>query len=85
MIVCQLLELIKNIELFDIMVIVVGGGIIGQVGVICLGIVCVLVEYDEILKFELCKVGFMICDVCEVECKKVGLYKVCCVIQFFKC
>lgn len=73
------------VEKLDLYIIVKGGGIFGQVGVICYGIICVLMEYDEFLCFELCKVGFVICDVCQVECKKVGLCKVCCCLQFFKC
>lgn len=85
MVVCQLFELIEIVEKFDIFVIVVGGGVSGQVGVICYGIICVLIEYDEILCSLLCKVGYVICDVCEVECKKVGLCKVCKCLQYFKC
>lgn len=46
-------------------------------GVICYGFICVFMEYDEVLCLVFCKVGFVICDVCCVECKKVGLYKVC--------
>lgn len=40
--------------------------------------IIVLMEYDELLCFVLCVVGYVICDVCCVECKKVGLCKVCC-------
>lgn len=45
----------------------------------CYGIICVLIDYDVMFKLLLLSVGFVMCDVCEVECKKVGLCKVCCV------
>lgn len=72
-------------QMFDIKVNVNGGGEMGQVGVVCYGIICVLIDYDVMFKLLLLSVGFVMCDVCEVECKKVGLCKVCCVKQFLKC
>jgi len=45
---------------------------------VCLGIVCVFNEVDfEVNCLVLKKVGFLICDLCVIECKKVGLKKVC--------
>lgn len=74
MIVRQPLELTKNTESFDILVTASGGGTTGQAGAIRLGIARALVEYDETLKSELRKAGFMTRDAREVERKKVGLH-----------
>ena len=74
MIVRQPLELTQNTESFDILVTAAGGGTTGQAGAIRLGIARALVEYDETLKSELRKAGFMTRDAREVERKKVGLH-----------
>ena len=84
MIVRQPLVLTKNTESFDIMVTVEGGGITGQAGAIRLGIARSLVEYDEALKPDLRKAGFMTRDAREVERKKVGLHKARRATQFSK-
>ena len=84
MIVRQPLVLTKNTENFDIAVTVEGGGITGQAGAIRLGIARSLVEYDESLKPELRKAGFMTRDAREVERKKVGLHKARRATQFSK-
>ena len=84
MIVRQPLVLTKNTETFDIAVTVEGGGITGQAGAIRLGIARSLVEYDEALKPELRKAGFMTRDAREVERKKVGLHKARRATQFSK-
>jgi small subunit ribosomal protein S9 len=84
MIVRQPLVLTKNTETFDIAVTVDGGGITGQAGAIRLGIARSLVEYDESLKPELRKAGFMTRDAREVERKKVGLHKARRATQFSK-
>ena len=84
MIVRQPLVLTKNTESFDIMVTVEGGGITGQAGAIRLGIARSLIEYDETLKPELRKAGFMTRDAREVERKKVGLHKARRATQFSK-
>ena len=84
MIVRQPLVLTKNTETFDISVTVEGGGITGQAGAIRLGIARSLVEYDETLKPELRKAGFMTRDAREVERKKVGLHKARRATQFSK-
>jgi len=75
MIVRQPLELTKTSEQFDVVVTAVGGGTTGQAGAIRLGIARALVEYDDTLKSELRKAGFMTRDAREVERKKVGLHK----------
>ena len=84
MIVRQPLELTKHIETFDIIATTTGGGITGQAGAIRLGIARALVEYDETLKIELRKAGFMTRDAREVERKKVGLHKARRATQFSK-
>ena len=84
MIVRQPLVLTKNTENFDIAVTVEGGGITGQAGAIRLGIARGLVEYDDTLKGELRKAGFMTRDAREVERKKVGLRKARRATQFSK-
>ena len=75
MIVRQPLELTQSTDKFDVVVTVEGGGITGQAGAIRLGISRALVEYDESLKTDLRKAGFMTRDAREVERKKVGLHK----------
>ena len=84
MIVRQPLELTKSTDKFDIMVTVEGGGTTGQAGAIRLGIARALVEYDESLKGDLRKAGFMTRDAREVERKKVGLHKARRATQFSK-
>ena len=84
MIVRQPLVLTKSSDKFDISVTVEGGGITGQAGAIRLGIARSLVEYDETLKPELRKAGFMTRDAREVERKKVGLHKARRATQFSK-
>ena len=75
MVVKQPLELTKLGDRFDVLVTVEGGGITGQSGAIRLGLSRALVEYDENLKSELRKAGFLTRDAREVERKKVGLHK----------
>ena len=84
MIVRQPLELTKHIETFDIVATTTGGGTTGQAGAIRLGIARALVEYDESLKSDLRKAGFMTRDAREVERKKVGLHKARRASQFSK-
>ncbi|MEO8000854.1 MAG: 30S ribosomal protein S9 [Arenimonas sp.] len=84
MIVRQPLELTKMTEKFDVSVTVEGGGITGQAGAIRLGIARALVEYNDTLKPELRKAGFMTRDAREVERKKVGLHKARRATQFSK-
>ena len=84
MIVRQPLELVQMANKFDFTVSVSGGGITGQAGAIRLGLARALVEYDESLKTELRKAGFMTRDAREVERKKVGLHKARRATQFSK-
>ncbi len=84
MIVRQPLELTKMTDKFDVLVTVEGGGITGQAGAIRLGISRALVEYDENLKGDLRRAGFMTRDAREVERKKVGLHKARRATQFSK-
>jgi small subunit ribosomal protein S9 len=84
MIVRQPLELTKTSEQFDVIVTATGGGTTGQAGAIRLGIARALVEYDETLKPELRKAGFMTRDAREVERKKIGLHKARRATQFSK-
>ena len=75
MIVRQPLELLNMTEKFDFYITVVGGGISGQACAIRLGITRALLQYDESLKPELRKAGFVTRDSRCVERKKVGLHK----------
>src|SRR5690606_39934601 len=75
MVVRQPLELTGNTEKFDVYVTVQGGGIFGQAGATRHGITRALMEYDETLRSELRKAGFVTRDAREVERKKVGLRK----------
>lgn len=75
MIVRQPLELVAMADKFDIQVTVSGGGSFGQAGAIRHGISRALMEYDEALRSELRKAGYVTRDAREVERKKVGLRK----------
>ena len=75
MVIRQPLELTNNVETFDIMVNVSGGGESGQAGAVRHGITRALIDYDAALKPELSKAGFVTRDAREVERKKVGLRK----------
>jgi len=75
MIVRQPLELTSTLEKFDVFVTVKGGGGFGQAGAIRHGVTRALMEYDETLRPELRKAGFVTRDAREVERKKVGLRK----------
>ncbi|MFZ6723998.1 30S ribosomal protein S9 [Undibacterium sp. MH2W] len=75
MVIRQPLELTNNLETFDIMVNVHGGGESGQSGAVRHGITRALIDYDAALKSELSKAGFVTRDAREVERKKVGLRK----------
>ena len=75
MVIRQPLELTDNLERFDILVNVKGGGESGQAGAVRHGISRALVDYDSALKSDLSKAGFITRDAREVERKKVGLRK----------
>ncbi len=75
MIVRQPLELVDSVDKFDLKITVAGGGSFGQAGAIRHGIARALVQYDEGLRSNLRKAGFLTRDAREVERKKVGLHK----------
>ena len=84
MIVRQPLELTNLVDTFDITVTVAGGGTTGQAGAIRHGLTRALMEYNESLRPELRKAGFVTRDSREVERKKVGLRKARRVTQYSK-
>lgn len=75
MIVRQPLELVNQLDGFDIKVNVTGGGESGQAGAVRHGITRALIEYDAALKSSLSNAGFVTRDAREVERKKVGFHK----------
>jgi len=75
MVVRQPLELLEMMEKFNFHVTVKGGGMTGQAGAIRLGVTRALMEYDESLRGDLRKAGFVTRDSRKVERKKVGLHK----------
>jgi len=74
MIVRQPLELTQNVDRFDILVNVSGGGESGQAGAVRHGITRALIDFDAELKPTLKKAGFVTRDAREVERKKIGLH-----------
>ncbi|OZI14031.1 30S ribosomal protein S9 [Sodalis-like symbiont of Philaenus spumarius] len=75
MVVRQPLELVDMVGKLDLYITVKGGGISGQAGAIRHGITRALMEYDETLRADLRKAGFVTRDARQVERKKVGLRK----------
>ncbi|MFC3153558.1 30S ribosomal protein S9 [Litoribrevibacter euphylliae] len=75
MVVRQPLELTENLEKFDVIVTVKGGGGSGQAGAIRHGITRALMAYDETLRPALRAAGYVTRDARVVERKKVGLRK----------
>ena len=75
MVVRQPLELLDMSEKFDLYVTVTGGGTTGQAGAIRHGITRALMQYDEALRSDLRKAGYVTRDARKVERKKVGLHK----------
>jgi small subunit ribosomal protein S9 len=75
MVVRQPLELVGMVDKFDVNVTVAGGGSFGQAGAIRHGLTRALMEYDEELRSQLRKAGYVTRDSREVERKKVGLRK----------
>lgn len=84
MIVRQPLDLMNMNDNFDINVTVSGGGTTGQAGAIRHGLTRALMVYDESLRPQLRKAGFVTRDAREVERKKVGLRKARRATQFSK-
>tara|TARA_B100000614_G_scaffold193425_1_gene174589 strand:- start:243 stop:632 length:390 start_codon:yes stop_codon:yes gene_type:complete len=75
MLVLQPLKLTELNEKVNIKVMVKGGGSFGQAGAIRHGISRALIEYDEELRPQLKKAGFLTRDPRKVERKKPGLKK----------
>lgn len=75
MVVRQPLDLTDNLQSFDIMVNVAGGGESGQAGAVRHGITRALIDYDAALKPSLSGAGLVTRDAREVERKKVGFHK----------
>ena len=75
MVVRQPLQLTENLENFDFNITVKGGGDSGQAGAIRHGITRALMAYDEALRGDLRRAGFVTRDARSVERKKVGLHK----------
>ncbi len=84
MVVRQPLELVEFTDKFDVYITVQGGGISGQAGAIRHGLTRALLGYDESLRPQLRKAGFVTRDAREVERKKVGLRKARRATQFSK-
>ena len=75
LIVRQPLELLNQIDNFDIMATVKGGGWSGQAGAIKLGIARCLDKFDEKNRKQLREAGFLTRDPRKVERKKYGRKK----------
>ncbi len=75
MVVRQALDVADMANRVDIRATVKGGGTTGQAGAIRHGIARALVGYDETLRPQLRRAGFLTRDSREVERKKVGLHK----------
>lgn len=75
MVVRQPLELTELLEKVDLNITVAGGGITGQAGAIRHGITRALMQYDESLRGDLRRAGYVTRDARKVERKKVGLHK----------
>ena len=73
MVVRQPLELTGNLDRFDILVNIHGGGESGQAGAVRHGITRALIDFDATLKPVLSNAGLVTRDAREVERKKVGL------------
>ena len=84
MIVCQPLQLTQLDHKFDVTVTVSGGGITGQAGAIRHGLTRALMAYDDQLRAQLRRAGYVTRDAREVERKKVGLRKARRATQFSK-
>ncbi len=75
MIINQPLDTVEMRDKFDFNIIVKGGGDTGQAGAIRLGVTRALMEYDNDLRPDLRKAGFVTRDARIVERKKVGRKK----------
>jgi small subunit ribosomal protein S9 len=73
LVVRQPLALTENLEKFDVVVNVTGGGVSGQAGAIRHGVTRALMEFDADLRPALKKAGFVTRDPRMKERKKYGL------------
>ena len=73
LVVRQPLALTENLEKFDIVCTVTGGGVTGQAGAIRHGVTRALMEFDADLRSALKKAGFVTRDPRMKERKKYGL------------
>jgi len=71
----QPLEVTENLDKFDFVITVEGGGLTGQAGAVRLGIARALVQYSEDHRPMLRQAGFLTLDPREKERKKYGLAK----------
>jgi len=71
----QPLEVTENLDKFDFVITVEGGGLTGQAGAVRLGIARALVQYSEDHRPMLRQAGFLTRDPREKERKKYGLAK----------
>lgn len=75
MIINQPLDTVEMRDKFDFTIMVKGGGDTGQAGAIRLGVTRALMKYNEDLRPDLRKAGFVTRDARIVERKKVGRKK----------
>ncbi len=75
MVVRQPLENVDMLDRFDVYATVSGGGGTGQAGAMRHGITRALIQYDESLREQLRRAGYVTRDARQVERKKVGLRK----------
>jgi len=75
MIVRQPLEAVEMLDRFDVKVTVRGGGSNGQAGAVRHAIARALLAYDDGLRSDLRRGGYLTRDARAVERKKVGLHK----------
>jgi len=75
MVVRQPLNVAEMLDKVDLNVTVKGGGTTGQAGAIRHGIARALVRYNEELRSDMRRAGFLTRDARKVERKKVGLHK----------
>ena len=83
-IVRQPLVTTSNVDKFDIVATVTGGGVTGQAGAIRHGIARALLKVDEEYRPALKKAGLLTRDPCEKERRKYGLKKARKASQFSK-
>jgi small subunit ribosomal protein S9 len=71
----EALRLTQTAEVYDVDATIVGGGISGQAGALCLGVARALVALDPESRAQLKKAGLLTRDAREKERRKYGLKK----------